>query len=119
MVNTNRQSSTVFPIKLSNAFSNEIEINFQSTPKDIVIPVPTQNVNAQNQPRGEKEILSNIIEDEFNLTKNIDSWSWIYLLLILLISIPCTSLIFLIPQDNFIDQPQYWYESLLILRPSD
>ena len=115
MVNTNRHSSTVLPIKVSNAFSNEIEINFQSTPKDIVIPVPTQNVNAQNQPRGEKEILSHIIEDEFNLTKNIDSWNLIYLLLILFISIPFTSLIFLIPQDNFIDQPQYWYESLLIL----
>ena len=115
MDNTNRKTSTVSSINVSNAFSNEIEINFQTTPKDIVISVPTQNVNAQNHPRAEKEILRHVIEDEFDLTKNIDSWNWIYLLLILLISIPCTSLIFMIPQDNFIDQPQYWYESLFIL----
>ena len=81
MDNTNRKTSNVSSINVSNAFSNEIEINFQTTPKDIVISVPTQNVNAQNHPRAEKEILRHVIENEFDLTKNIDSWNWIEILL--------------------------------------
>lgn len=108
------QRATEAADRLSNAFINEIEISFENKPKDTVISVISNTENLHQAPNNQKEILKLMVEDEFDATKKINVRNGLYLILILFISTIYSSLYLLMPQHNFIDEPQYWYDVLFI-----
>ena len=108
------QRTTSSADRLSNAFIEEIEIIFDNKPKDTVISVISSTENSHPVPNNQKEILKLMVEDEFDATRKINMRNGVYLILILFISTIYSSLFLLMPQHNFIDEPQYWYELLFI-----
>ena len=106
------QRATASAHRLANAFIDEIEISFDNKPKDTVISVISNTENSHQASNNQKEILKLMVEDEFDATKKINMRNGLYLILIFFISTIYSSLYLFMPQHNFIDEPQYWYELL-------